>query len=269
MIDSRLKFMMMVGSAAILSACVLTMPNKSTATNFPKNLNPAEWELVWEDDFNGDKIDTTKWASCPEWDRCDKHCKWSKTDAFVDGKGQLLVQIRKDDKGRILAGAVRTKDLFEKKFGYFEIRCKVPVIKGGWCAFWMMPADGNKVGDEGRDGTEIDIFESIRADQGHVNHALHWDGYGKEHKSKGETFKNRSDLYGNEFHTFAVEWNEKQYVFYIDDKETWRTSVGGVMQNPAYMKITLEAAKWAGDIHAEKLPKHLVVDRVRVFDRKK
>ena len=233
---------------------------------FPKALDDQKWKLVCEDEFDGDKIDEMKWKHCPEWDRCDGFCKWNDEDAYVDGEGNLKLQIRKEN-DKIFCGAVRTKDIFEKKFGYFEIRCKMPVIHGGWCAFWMMPATGNDPGEEGKDGTEIDIFESIFADKGHVNHALHWDGYGKEHKSKANTIEKSDDLYTG-FHKYALLWNENEYVFYINDKETWRTSAGGVMQVPGYLKITMEAAKWAGNIHKEELPKVMTVDYVRVYGKK-
>ncbi len=239
---------------------------RSAGIPFPEHLKRSEWELIWHDDFLGEQIDGTKWRHCPEWDRCEGQCKWSEQDAYVDGKGNLMLRIRKRD-GRIFSGAVRTKGLFEKKFGYFEIRCKMPPIKGGWCAFWMMPAAGSPVGDEGRDGTEIDVFESIDSENGNGNHALHWDGYGKDLKSQVHRVENRPDLYGG-YHSFAVLWNEKEYVFYIDDKESWRSSAGGVMQVPAYMKITMEAAKWAGDIHKDELPKFMLVDYVRVYSLK-
>ena len=240
---------------------------EKTKVEFPNAINPDEWKLEWEDEFIGESIDNTKWEHCPEWDRCDGFCKWNDKYAYVDGKGKLILQIQKED-DKILCGAIRTKDIFEKKFGYFEIKCKVPVIHGGWCAFWMMPADGNNPGNEGKDGTEIDIFESIFADKDHVNHALHWDGYNKEHKNDSYRIENASHLYKG-YHKYALLWNEKEYVFYIDDKETWRTSAGGVMQVPGYLKITMEAAKWAGNIHEEKLPKSMTVEYVRVYSKKK
>ena len=41
-----------------------------------------------------------------------------------------------------------------------------------------------KVGNQGRDGTEIDIIEKPWLDD-RMHHALHWDGYGKEHRHQG------------------------------------------------------------------------------------
>lgn len=232
----------------------------------PKHLDSSEWSLIWEDDFSGKTIDGTKWEHCPQYLRGVSN--WSDQEAYLDGNGNLVVQIsKKNDK--VFSGAVRTKDKFERKYGYFEIRCKVPVIKGGWCAFWMMPFYGDlRKGEDGKGGTEIDIFESIWAENGKIQHALYWGGYSDE-DLKGKPPKelsNRADLYHG-YHTYAVKWTEKEYVFYIDDKPTWRTAKGGVMRVPAYMKITIEAACWAGDVKQEKLPKRMIVDYVRVYGR--
>ncbi len=225
------------------------------------------WELVWEDGFSGGEIDATKWRHCPEWVRQGGGGRWSHEDAYVDGDGKLIVRIRRTDEG-IRSGALRTEGLFSQKFGYFEIRCKVPVIRGGWAAFWMMPVGGVPVGkDRGREGTEIDVFESIYAENGNVHHALHWGGYGEEHEKEGIVLKGRPELYEG-YHTYGVLWDEGGYVFYIDGEETWRSSAGGVMRVPAYLKVSIEAAKWAGDIDSEELPKHIAVDYVRAYRRK-
>ncbi|MDF1815044.1 MAG: glycoside hydrolase family 16 protein [Verrucomicrobiales bacterium] len=222
------------------------------------------WKVVWSDDFNGTKLDRTKWKRCPEWVRQGGGCRWDNGHSRLDGKGNLILEISQTPKG-VFSGAVRSKGLFEKKFGYFEIRCRVPVIKGGWCAFWMMPVGGVLEEAHGRNGTEIDIFESIFAERGEVNQAVHWGGYGEHHKTANHVVKNRSDLYTG-FHTYGLYWGEDEYIFFIDGKEVWRTSAGGVMQTPAYLKISIEAADWAGKIGEEILPKQMQVDYVRVLE---
>ena len=55
-------------------------------------------------------------------------------------------------------------------------------------------------------------------------------------------------------------------MFYVDDKETWRTRAGGVSQVPQFIKLTEEIGKWGGDIKKAKLPDTFVVDYVRVYD---
>ena len=35
-------------------------------------------------------------------------------------------------------------------------------------------------------------------------------------------------LYDGNYHKFGMMWTPEEYIFYIDDIETWRTSAGGV-----------------------------------------
>ena len=72
------------------------------------------------------------------------------------------------------------------------------------------------------------------------------------------------DIYEG-FHTFSLKWTEDEYVFYVDDKETWRTSAGGVSQAPAYLKITAEVGDWAGNITNAQLPDYIMAYYVRVY----
>ncbi len=97
-----------------------------------------------------------------------------------------------------------------------------------------------------------------------VQHTFHWDGYGKDHKTKGKVVKVPGVTRG--WHTFGLLWLPDQYVFYVDGKETWRTKAGGVSQVPEYILLSDEIGKWAGDIRKAQLPDRFLVDYVRVYD---
>lgn len=219
-----------------------------------------EWSLVWSDEFNGGAVDGAKWEVVGDSKRRDGY--WVREDTYVDGKGHLVLRTKKDG-DRYTSGAIRTMGRFERAFGYYEVRCKFPVEVGHWPAFWMMCGGVGKVGDGGRDGTEIDIMEKPWRDE-RVQHALHWDGYGDHHQSKGEVAKVPGVMEG--FHTFGLHWTPEEYVFYIDGKETWRTNAGGVCQVPVYLKLTEEIGDWGGDIKEAALPDYFVVDYVRVYE---
>jgi beta-glucanase (GH16 family) len=217
------------------------------------------WKLVWHDEFDGDKLDPSKWE-VPEQRRRDGW--WSPKAVSLDGQGNLVISTLKDG-DRYLDACVRTRGRFEHAFGYYVARIKLQQQPGHWSAFWLYNASVGKIGDEGRDGTEIDIMEKPWLDD-RVQHALHWDGYGKEHKSEGKVATVPSVLDG--FHTFSLWWKPDGYVFYVDGKETWRTSAGGVCQVPLYIKLSDEIGNWAGDIATAKLPDRFLVDYVRVYD---
>ncbi|MCJ8007362.1 family 16 glycosylhydrolase [Lederbergia wuyishanensis] len=224
------------------------------------------WELTFLDNFNGEELDPTKWKHAPEWPRQGGAGQWSDDEAFLNGEGQLIIQVSEKD-GKYYSGAVRTRDLFEQTYGYYEIKAKIPKTEGYWNAFWLMTDGVHTVGNDGRDGTEIDIFESPFAKDGdYIQHAMHWDGYEQYHRSAGQVAHVPGIYEG--FHTFALEWNPDEYIFYIDGQETWRTNAGGVSQVPAYMKITAEVGGWAGNIKNATLPSQMEVEYVRAYKKK-
>jgi alpha-L-fucosidase len=219
-----------------------------------------KWKLVWSDEFDGTKIDQSKWEILGDWGRRDGF--WVKEDSLLDGKGNLVLRTKKID-NQYTCGAVRTRNKFEHKFGYWVVRCEFPEQQGHWPAFWLHTNTVGKVGNEGRDGTEIDIMEKPWLED-KITQNLHWDGYGKEHKHAGKT----SIIPGisDGFHTFGLLWKPDEYVFYVDGKVTWRTSAGGVSQVPQYIKLTEEVGKWGGDITKADLPDYFLTDYVRVYD---
>lgn len=131
--------------------------------------------------------------------------------------------------------------LFSQAFGYFECRVKFPNSKGLWSAFWLQSPNMRKVGNEGKDGTEIDVYESafINSKKSEMGHALLWDGYGKDGKVSGYIGALEQDLYDG-YHTFALKWTPEYYVFYIDGVATWATDDGDVSRVKEFLRLTVE-----------------------------
>lgn len=228
------------------------------------------YALTFEDEFEGTELDSTKWVHCPEWKRQDLECYWDNDCVKLNGDGRLTITSEYRN-GKYCMGAIRSKGKFAQAQGYFEIRCTLNTVPGYWVAFWLMGETVGHVDNSGLDGTEIDIMESAFFGKA-INHALHWDGYGEHHKTIGKETMN-SKVYDGEYHTFSVLWTEKEYIFYIDREETWRTEAkeaGGTCQVPLYMKFTAETGTWTGDELDEKnFPAAVYVDYVKAYERKK
>lgn len=218
-----------------------------------------QWKLVWHDSFEGETLDASKWG-IPEGPRRDGW--WSRDAISLDGKGHLVLHTFKDG-DRYVDGCVRTRDKFEHAKGYFVARVKFHSQVGHWPAFWLYDHAVNNVGNGARDGAEIDIMEKPWIDS-RLFHAIHWDGGGKTHRGKGKEVKVEGVMEG--WHTFALWWNDEEYVFYVDGKVTWRTDAGGICEEPLYIKLSDEVGDWAGDIADAKLPDRFMVDYVRVYD---
>ncbi len=218
------------------------------------------WRLVWHDEFDGTVLDAAKWAVPPDAPRRDGH--WVRRAVGLDGRGCLAVRTFEED-GQFYSGCVQTKGTFERAFAYYVARMRLQRQRGHWSAFWLMGPGVHRVGDEGRDGTEIDIMEKPWLGE-RVQHTLHWDGYGEAHRTAGEVARVPGVMVG--FHTFALWWTPEEYVFYVDGRETWRTRAGGVCQVPLYMMLSSEIGDWAGDIREAALPDEFLVDYVRVYE---
>lgn len=147
--------------------------------------------------------------------------------------------------------------LFSQAFGYFECRVKLPKSQGLWSAFWLQSSNMRKVGNDGEDGTEIDVYESafLNSKSSRMGHALLWDGYGKDGRVADYIGELEQDLYDG-YHTFALKWTPEYYVYYIDGKATWATDEGGVSKVKEFLRLTVEID--AGDgwgPHGQKIGK--------------
>ena len=255
----------------------------------PENAEP---ELLFYDEFDGNKLDYAKWDYCPNWDRQGRST-WD-DDLVSVGDGYLHLKFVRDkdfgerktsdsklSKNWIRAGAIRTMEqnnidiIFENTFGYYEASIKFPVVRGMWGAFWLMsPTQWILTEKGGAIGTEIDIVESIWNEQGKYNAAMHWDGYGNQHKGVGsDKLAPGINIYDGEFHVFAMDWSPSEYIFYVDGVEYWRSDGGskfnnsGINQNPNYIKLTLEGADWAGNLPADFTEGEMLVDYVKVYNQ--
>ena len=273
----------MQNSLLLMILFTLFFSNCDNPSQSKKEEPVEEWQLTWSDEFNGHgEVDLDKWEK-PEYNRRNNDDGpdgwWLKKDSYQDGNGHLIIQCRKinnrnndNDPHDYATGAIRSMGKFEQRFGKFEIRCQLPSQQGWWVAFWLFSSSVGNVDGSGEDGTEIDIMEGFGWTD-RINHALHWDGYGDAHQSKG--YESIVPGIRDGFHTFGLEWTAEEYIFFIDSTEVWRTDAGGVSKVPAYVKITGELSTqpgltgnwWAKDPEEANFPDYFIVDWVRVYKR--
>ncbi|MBR2731608.1 MAG: glycoside hydrolase family 16 protein [Clostridia bacterium] len=250
------------------------------------------FELTWSDEFDGDALDQSKWID-PWWVYERKGGYWDKDMVRVQD-GNLIISTEYKENGvseehskpGYYTGVVETRGKFEQCYGYFEVRCILPAATGMWSAFWMMNEGVYNVDGFGDDGTEVDVFESMKY-QDHwwkagdaVVTGIHYDGYGPESKGDSIGYYYANNPY-EEYNTYGVEWTPEEYIFYINGVETGRITAGGVCDNPEYLILSCEVAGENGvanaDRHgtgritktpAENWPAEFIVDYVRVYQHK-
>ena len=138
----------------------------------------------------------------------------------------------------------------EQAFGFYEAEVLIPNADGLWSAFWLQARTMGNIGNDGRDGSEIDIFESSfrRAwlDRGEnlVGICVHWDGYAEHHRSEGRILPVSDNLYDSSWHTFALKWTPWEYVFYVNGVAVYASDWGGISRVNQYMRFTTEVSNW-------------------------
>lgn len=253
----------------------------------PKKLDLSDFELLFEDNFEGEELDKTKWRKSGFYNHrtgARKGGFWSASQAMIiDNKLHIRTEYKKDGEcgPGYYSTAIDTMGLFEQKYGYFECRCKLPAAEGLWAAFWLHSKKVH-LGNPGTAGTEIDIMESPLYSRKKLRNTivsnLHYNGYGISGKSKRLGAFEVKDPYGS-FNTYGLEWNEKEYIFYINGVESCRSSFGGVSRNEEFMTLSVEVdgvdgkpiPGWSGNIKNNPegtLPVDFVVDYVRVYGYK-
>jgi beta-glucanase (GH16 family) len=190
-----------------------------------------------------------------------------------DGVLKLVAHIRGGLRdGGIESGMLRSK--WTGKYGYYEIRMKVPPGRGLWPAFWLNPEDQTWP-------PEIDVVEIVNNGRDTTRNSFHnvLPGHGREAPlvfSKLDRWGSyHPDFdYKDGFHTFAVEWTPDAVRHYVDDvllaerRFSWKHD-DGRDGGPAHVLVNLAVGgKWPEPPQsAADFPALLAIDYIRVWQK--
>lgn len=226
--------------------------------------NPSDqgYALVWEDDFLGDHLDTTRWKPRGLGKRA---LGFVSKEAIQIENGYLkLYALKRNDS--ILISAVGTQGLFMPQYGYFECRAKLQNSPGVWGAFWLQSPKLSEGTDPSLYGAEVDIMEFFKKlGLDIVSHNVHWGPYGGGQQT---TRGMQSYLKGvsEGFHTFGLEWTETKYAFFIDGLKFYEISQG-VSKINEYLILSMEIPNVMADLSRTVFPDVFTVDYVRVYQK--
>ena len=244
----------------------------------PSQINPEDYEDAFFDDFNGKDLDYSKWSKCDNEERqshLSNHGWWMNECAYVEN-GNLVLECKKAEDGRLFSGGIRSKGKFERTKGLYEIKFKVEDGSGFWYAFWIFAKNKpENISGSASNGAELDCFE-ILPGMDKMMSTIHWDAYGSEHKQKGTEPKYLSSSFYNSWHIFQFEWSDNSYICYLDGARLWEMNGSdygnGMCQVPGYMKITTEFGKEFGgpldSLIENGGTKKMLVDYVKFSTRK-
>lgn len=244
--------------------------------------------LVFEDNFNGDTLDLTKWNNwCVDLKESGLFRYGNSPDVAVHpdnayvSEGTLRLLGSKEETvfdgvtSNYRSAMVQTRDKFEEKYGYVEAMVKIPNVPGSNPAVWTMPqadeANGGWLwGDADNFGAEIDILERPHP-KGAPEHAglaekywitMHYDNYTYDPHEKFHAQPTIKDPY--KWHKFGMEWTP-EYINFLLDGEVVATQENNVPNTPEIFILSYGLGGWIGTIADEYLPAEMEVDYVRWY----
>ncbi|MGM0429862.1 MAG: family 16 glycosylhydrolase [Pseudomonadota bacterium] len=191
----------------------------------------SDWELVWQDEFDGNSIDESKWTfeiNCQGGGNNEQQCYTDSSDnAFVSDGTLKIVAMPADeeDTGNLpyTSARLNSKNKGDFTYGRVEVRAKMPEGQGSWPAVWMMPTDA-VYGGWPKSG-EIDIVEAVNLkttdEEGNIESNVHGTlHYGRDwpnNSSSGKAYQLPDNANpADNFHTYAIEWQEGEIRWYVD-----------------------------------------------------
>lgn len=233
------------------------------------SLPPAGYEMVFHDEFNGDKLDTRKWGF-----RLDSKLlsQQQKENVSVKG-GNLQVALRKETVGKkhFTAGGVISKQTFV--YGYYEARFKTPRAEGWHTAFWSMKH--SFAGQPKRQALlELDHCEQDGGDPhffsfGIINQRP--DPKKRQSWNGGRWVVENAPDTSTSFHVWACEFTPEIIRFYFDGRLTKELSSAGFSHDDMSVWFSVIASTLKGDrwVDESKLPNAAICDYIRVYQNPK
>ncbi|MGV3658325.1 MAG: family 16 glycosylhydrolase [Chitinophagaceae bacterium] len=237
--------------------------------------------LVWSDEFDGPSLNLSNWTF-ELGDGCDKNlCGWGNNElqtytnrseniSFSDGK--MVITARKEplDGKQYTSVRIKTEGKKTFKYGRIELRAKLPIGKGIWPAFWLLP-QANVFGGWPRSG-EIDLMEYLGHEPNKVHGTVHY-GPGPGSIQKTATYTLPSGNFNEDFHLFSIEWDVDVIRWYVDGNlytTVTKSSFGSVnypFNEEFFILINMAVGgNWPGAPDATTtFPQRMEVDYVRVY----
>jgi beta-glucanase (GH16 family) len=254
------------------------------------------WELTFHDEFDGPKLNDWYWYPAYRSGRkiyFKQHnikSRWQDLAVnYVIEDGVLKLRLdenlparsKRDEK---CVSSIQTSDhrfgettkeyqvmdKFAQKYGWFEIRSRMPKGAGLHSAFWLLHSGPNdqEYTPEGRrrqvgEGVvEIDIFEQPGAtvEQQINEFNVHFTKNGHYRCPMG--FDPSLD-----FHVYALEWNEGELIWYIDGKKV-HTYTGETPQKKMFILLGLYQGIFGAADPNMPYPRDFEIDYIRVYSRK-
>jgi beta-glucanase (GH16 family) len=198
-----------------------------------KGGKPLGYQLVWSDEFEQAGLpDPTKWV----YDIGSNRSGWANAELqyYSNARrensrienGVLIIEARREDTRafadsggqRYTSARLVTRGVKSWKYGFFEIKAKLPCQRGSWPAIWML---GDTPDIDWPDVGEIDIMEHVGHDPGVVHGSVHTKAYNhiiNTHRTATARIPDACTA----FHRYQLTWTANEILIGRDDRNYFR-----------------------------------------------
>lgn len=304
-------------AALLLGGCGTSGSAKVTST-----IEKPQWQLVWQDEFSGHQLDLNKWSfevNCAGGGNNERQCYTNRVENATVKDGVLTITALKENfsgpaaqddtvqydpkvttQRKFTSARLRSKGKGDWTYGRFEIKAKLPSGQGSWPAIWMLPTEW-LYGGWASSG-EIDIMEAVNLgtvtddttapsqSEQRVHGTLHYGRPPPGNLYSGTSYKASHFKPTEQFHVYALEWEEGEIRWYVDHvhyatqtQQGWYSqslSKDGVWQQapgaapfdqPFHLLLNLAVGgNWPENVNEKGVdltiwPQQMQVDYVRVY----
>jgi beta-glucanase (GH16 family) len=243
------------------------------ASSQNNRIDLVHFQVTFDESF--DHLDVSAWGPGTRWIA---HTPWNGDfgDAqfvnptpdfpFTVEHGILRIEARRGPDGNWRSGLLSSTDHygngFSQKFGYFEMRAKLPQGPGLWPAFWLI---ANKQEDT---SAEIDILEHYGKFPDMYESVVHVWKKTERGRSYQKLIRHQiptGSLY-QDFHVYGASIDAEWIIFYFDHIEMARTPTPAEHHHPMFILVNLAmGAGWPIDQTPN--PSVMEIDYIRAYTK--
>lgn len=163
---------------------------------------------------------------------------------------------------RYVSGCITSENTHRQKYGYFEIRARLPLGKGLWPGFWMLPA--SNAWPPEIDALECSGTRPMSVRQGKIEKA-------RQPGTVNSAWVDGIIAISDAFHCYGVEWTDKAITFFLDGRQTLQfenRTIHEEMYLLANLALGSHDQNWIPDPDGStKLPAFYEIDYIRAYAR--
>ncbi len=231
-----------------------------------------KWNMTFEDDFNGTKLDMSKWITGYFWGKAlmnDTYVQANEKQFFTDSNIELrdgcvkIITKTQACNGKIwdptlgfvpkkfdfTSGLISTGQSFRQQFGRFEAKIKYSHTAPVNHTFWLL---AEKI------APQVNILKTPDNEKNKIEAGNFWSN-GKEINQKVEKLKIPGS--SDQFYIYSLEWSKNKMEWKINGV-TVHTQTENIPQTPMYVTLS---SHLLDEPKAENLPISMDIDWVRCY----